>query len=209
MLILMNWRISNGVPSFVRRDYPSHTFNWYLQYLFNSPQINHALHACAVLGLLEAKLTQLWELKMIHKLSLAAALSTLIAGSAFAEVHEVQMLNKTDDSRMAFDPAFLQISEGDTVKFLASDKGHNAETIKGMIPKNATHFAGKINEEIEVKFDTTGIYGIKCKPHFAMGMVMTIAVGSVDEIPDTFLEGRLSKNAKKRFKAQIESLQSQ
>lgn len=145
---------------------------------------------------------------MLQKLSLAAALSTLIASSAFAEVHEVQMLNRTDDARMAFEPSFLQIAEGDTVKFIASDKGHNAETIDGMIPDGATAFAGAINEEIAVDFNTAGLYGIKCKPHFAIGMVMTIAVGTVAEVPETFLEGRLSRNAKARFETQIANLHS-
>lgn len=143
---------------------------------------------------------------MLQKLSLTVALSTLIAGSAFAEVYEVQMLNRIDDARMAFEPAFLQIAEGDTVKFIVGDKGHNAETVDGMLPEGGVTFAGAINEEIAVVFDTTGLYGIKCKPHFAMGMVMTIAVGAVTDVPDTFLEGRLSRNAKARFEEQLESL---
>ena len=42
------------------------------------------------------------------------------------------------------------------------------------------------NEEIEVMFDTAGLYGIKCKSHFATGMVMTIATGEVSEVPDPF-----------------------
>ncbi|HBS40430.1 MAG TPA: pseudoazurin [Rhodobacteraceae bacterium] len=116
------------------------------------------------------------------------------------------MLNRTADAKMAFEPAFLQIAEGDSVKFLAKDRGHNAETIAGMTPEETAGFKGKINEEIEVMFDTAGLYGIKCKPHFAMGMVMTIAVGEVLEVPETFLEGRISKKPKARFEEQIANL---
>ena len=69
---------------------------------------------------------------------------------------------------------------------LAKDRGHNAESIAEMAPKGSAGFKGAINEEIEVMFDTAGLYGIKCKPHFAMGMVMTIATGEVSEVPDPF-----------------------
>ena len=143
---------------------------------------------------------------MIQKLSLALAMTTLLASNAFAEVHEVQMLNRTADAKMAFEPAFLQIAEGDSVKFLAKDRGHNAETIAGMTPEETAGFKGKINEEIEVMFDTAGLYGIKCKPHFAMGMVMTIAVGEVLEVPESFFKGRISKKPKARFEEQIANL---
>ena len=47
---------------------------------------------------------------MIQNLSLAVAMTTLLASNAFAEVHEVQMLNRAADARRAFEPAFLQIA---------------------------------------------------------------------------------------------------
>ena len=55
-----------------------------------------------------------------------------------------------------------------------------------MAPEGSAGFKGEINEEIEVMFDTAGLYGIKCKSHFATGMVMTIATGEVSEVPDPF-----------------------
>ena len=105
------------------------------------------------------------------------------------------MLNKGDGGRMIFEPAALRVATGDTVKFIASDKGHNAESVKGMIPDGAEAFAGKINEEIEVTLTEPGFYGIKCKPHYAMGMVMVIAVGDDTDAPESFLEGRIPKKA--------------
>ena len=79
---------------------------------------------------------------------------------------------------MVFAPAFIKIAPGDTIKFLPTDKGHNAETIKGMLPEGAEPFAGKMNEELKVTFDKPGIYGFKCKPHYGMGMVGLIVVGN-------------------------------
>ena len=134
--------------------------------------------------------------------ALAAVL--MLSGTAWAETVEVQMLNKGEVGTMVFEPSFVQIAPGDTVKFVATDKSHNAESIEGMIPEGAAEFKGKINEEIEVTLDVPGYYGVKCNPHFAMGMVMTIEVGDQDA-PAEFLEGRLPKNAKKRFEEQLAS----
>jgi pseudoazurin len=140
-------------------------------------------------------------------LASAAALALLTGSAAFAEMHEVKMLNKGPDGEiMVFEPAFLQVAPGDTVKFLATDRGHNAETLDGMVPEGAEGFEGRINEEIEVTLDSAGLYGVQCKPHYAMGMVMTIAVGEVEAAPDDFLEGRIPPRAKERFEAQLGNL---
>lgn len=143
---------------------------------------------------------------MIRTLVTGIVFVTLMGGAAFAETFEVQMLNKgTDGQRMVFEPAFIQVASGDTIKFMASDKGHNAEANKGMLPDGAEKFKGKINEEIEVTFNVEGVYGVICKPHFAMGMVMTIAVGDAIA-PDDFLKGRVPKRAKARFEEQLGNL---
>lgn len=145
---------------------------------------------------------------MLKHLTAGLALTVALAAPALApaETIEVQMLNQgSDGERMVFEPAFVQAAPGDTIKFVATDRGHNAESIDGLIPEGAEPFAGKINEEIEVALVEDGFYAIQCKPHFAMGMVMTIAVGDV-EVPDDFLEGRIPRKAKERFEAQLEEL---
>ena len=143
---------------------------------------------------------------MIRKLATSLALAALMGGAAFAETIEVQMLNVgSDGERMVFEPAFVQAAPGDTIKFVATDRGHNAELNRGMFPEGAEPFEGRINEEIEVTLDVEGVYGVICKPHFSMGMVMTIAVGDVD-VPADFLEGRVPRNAKARFEEQLGNL---
>ena len=143
---------------------------------------------------------------MLRTVVSGLALAALMGVVALAETCEVQMLNKgSDGERMVFEPAFIQAQPGDTIRFLSSDKGHNAELNEGMHPDGVEVFKGKINEEIEVTLDTEGVYGVICKPHFAMGMVMTIAVGDV-EVPDNFFEGRVPKKAKERFEAQLANL---
>ncbi len=104
-------------------------------------------------------------------------LLSLFAFPAMAETFEVKMLNRNDTGPMPFEPEYLVIKPGDTVKFLATDPGHNAATIAGMIPEGGKKFVGKINQEIEVTLTEEGIWGIKCSPHFTMGMAMLIQVG--------------------------------
>jgi pseudoazurin len=143
---------------------------------------------------------------MIRPLATGLALAALMGGAAAAETLEVRMLNKgSDGERMVFEPAFVQAAPGDTIRFLATDPGHNAETADGMLPDGADGFKGRINEEIEVTLTEEGVYGVKCAPHYAMGMVMTIAVGDA-EIPEGYLEGRVPPRAKQRFEAQLDNL---
>ena len=108
---------------------------------------------------------------------LAAAAVVAMAGAAGAAEHEVKMLNKGEKGAMVFEPDFLKVEPGDTIKFVATDKGHNAESIKGMLPEGAKAFKGKINEEIVYTVEKEGVYGIKCTPHYAMGMIMLVVAG--------------------------------
>jgi pseudoazurin len=122
-----------------------------------------------------------------------AAVLMALAGSARAAEVEVKMLNRGAEGVMIFEPALVKIAPGDTVKFVATDKGHNAETIKGMLPADAAPFAGKSGEDIAVTFDRPGIFGVKCLPHFGMGMVAMVVVGTpanLDEAKATPLAGK-------------------
>lgn len=114
-------------------------------------------------------------MKKLTMIAIAAA--TLMGSAAYAEEHEVRMLNRGEAGAMVFEPNFVRAAPGDTIRFVAADKGHNAETIKGMVPEGAEGFKGKINEEITFTVEQEGVYGVKCAPHYGMGMVALIAVG--------------------------------
>ncbi len=72
----------------------------------------------------------------------AAAVILAFALPAAAADFEVHMLNKGAEGAMVFEPAFVKVAPGDTVTFIPTDKGHNVETIKGMIPEGAEAFKG-------------------------------------------------------------------
>jgi pseudoazurin len=109
--------------------------------------------------------------------AMALGVAVAVAGAAGAAEHEVQMLNKGDKGSMVFQPALVRAAPGDTIKFVPTDKSHSAETIKGMLPDGAAEFKGKVNQELTVTLDKEGVYGVKCPPHYGMGMVALIVVG--------------------------------
>ena len=139
-------------------------------------------------------------IKELSFLTILVGISTLSWSGAWAADHEVRMLDKGPEGQpMQFDPAFLKIAPGDSVTFLASDKGHNSESIPRMIPKTAKSWTGKMNEEIKVTFDVEGIYGYKCMPHFGIGMVGLIQVGDSTENLHVPQIARLPGKAKNRM----------
>ena len=113
----------------------------------------------------------------MFRMFLAGALMALAATGANAAEVEVKMLNKGAAGAMVFEPALVKIAPGDTMKFVPTDKSHNAETVPEMLPAGAEPFIGKLNEQVDVTFKQNGVYGIKCKPHYGMGMVALIVVG--------------------------------
>jgi pseudoazurin len=116
-------------------------------------------------------------------LSMAVAATVLLAaGVASAAEVEVKMLNKGDKGTFVFEPDFLKVAPGDTVTFVSTDKGHNAETIKGMIPEGAKGFKSALGKDFSVTFTQNGVYGIRCTPHYGMGMVAMIVVGTPDNL---------------------------
>ena len=107
----------------------------------------------------------------------AVALTTLMLNSAFAADHEVKMLNKGAKGAMVFEPDFITAAVGDTVTFVPTDPGHLAETTPGMLPDGGKEFKGKAGKPITMTIDAEGVYGVKCLPHFAMGMVAVVVAG--------------------------------
>ena len=141
-------------------------------------------------------------------MSLAAFALLFSASMTLAAEVEVKMLNKGAEGLMVFEPALVKIEPGDTIKFVATDKSHNAETIKGMLPEGAAPFAGKTNEDVTVTFDKPGVYGVKCMPHYAMGMVALVVVGKPDNLDQARALPQTGK-AKQVFAALFDRLSQQ
>ena len=89
----------------------------------------------------------------------------------------VKMKNTDATGMMVFVPAYVQANVGDTIHFEATDKGHNAQPIPGMIPVGITAPNGVMNQDYFLTVSKPGLYGIKCAPHYPMGMVALIKAG--------------------------------
>lgn len=113
----------------------------------------------------------------------AALFACSFAAGAGAEEHVVKMLNANGKGKfMLFDPEVVHAKVGDTVKFVPTNKGHNAETIPELWPEGVEPFKGELNEEIVLEVSKPGIYGIKCLPHYPMGMIGFVVAG--DDLPN-------------------------
>lgn len=118
-------------------------------------------------------------MNLLSKIAAVAVAAVLVAASPVAAANfDVLMLNVGEDGKaMGFSPAYVQVQPGDTVTFIPTDRGHNAETILDMIPAAAETWKGKTNEQFTVTLTEPGLYAYKCMPHFGMGMVGLIQVG--------------------------------
>lgn len=142
-------------------------------------------------------------LTAIASLALTTALPV---GDATAAEHAVKMLNKGAKGGMVFEPDFVKAAPGDSIRFLPTDKGHNVESIKGMLPAGVAEFKSSMNVEYVLAPAAEGVYGVKCTPHYGMGMVALISVGS----PTNAAEARAVKHPGKagsRFEEIFEELE--
>ncbi len=112
----------------------------------------------------------------IHLITLTAAL--MIGGAAMAETIDVLMLNRGDEGTMVFEPAYVMAQPGDTIHFIATDRGHDVESIEGMLPDGVAAFKSDLSKDFDLLVEAEGIYGIKCSPHYMLGMVAVIQVGA-------------------------------
>ena len=116
---------------------------------------------------------------MLHRsvLAIIGGLAMASAMPAAAKDITVHMKNKGADGAMVFEPSFVKAAPGDVIHFQPTDPSHNAETISTMLPAGATPMKGAMNKEAVLTVSKPGLYGIKCMPHYSMGMVALVQVG--------------------------------
>ncbi|MEM6663183.1 MAG: pseudoazurin [Pseudomonadota bacterium] len=141
----------------------------------------------------------------------APALARSPVPDAVDGLHSVLMLNADcGDANLVnvFEPAILRIAAGDSVKFLATDGGHNAASKRGMIPEGAEPWNGAIDEELTVTLTVPGIYGYLCLPHYEWGMVGLIVVD--DDLSNLKAAKKIRHpgDARKNFRALFKQLEA-
>ena len=128
--------------------------------------------------------------KLLTTVSLVLAMAT----PALAEDMTIDMLNKREDgAKMVYSEDIARIDVGDTITWLPTSKGHNVEFIAGPDGWDAPR-KSKLNKEVEMTFDTPGVYVYQCSPHKTMGMIAIVVVGDGDnDVSKAKVEGKSKK----------------
>ena len=144
-------------------------------------------------------------MRLLTTLGLLMAMAT----SAVAEDATVEMWNKDPDDkkrRMVFSQEIVTIEPGESVTWLATDRGHNVEFIDG---PDGVELAdkSKLGKDVTLTFDTPGVYVYVCSPHASMGMIGIVVVGELtQEAVDAVRDAKLKGKSKKKFAALLAEL---
>lgn len=141
----------------------------------------------------------------MRKLLLSAALIVVSSAAAFAETIEIQMLNVNEaGDKMVFSQELIRAELGDVIKFVPTDKSHNAQSVKNALPDGQKKFKGKMNKEIEYLVTKAGLTAVVCQPHQTMGMVALIVVGNDVSNAQDILDAGVRGKGKIKIAALIE-----
>jgi pseudoazurin len=135
-----------------------------------------------------------------------AAMLLAVPVTAHGADATVEMLNKDPNSkeRNIYAPGLVQVEPGDTVSWIAADRGHNIEFVQGAFPEGVDRFRSSLGKDVSYTFTVPGIYVYKCTPHYGLGMVGAVVVG---EIPDN-VSDIMAKKFPGKADARIDALLS-
>ena len=145
---------------------------------------------------------------MIRLLTTLAMLVAM-AIPAVAEDVTLEMWNKDPAEKkrkMVFSEEIVTIDAGQSITWLATDKGHNVQIIDGpegyKLPKKS-----KVSEDLTLAFDTPVVYVYVCTPHATMGMIGLVVVGDLtQEAVDAIKDAKVRGKSKKKFKQLLKDL---
>ena len=121
-----------------------------------------------------------------------------------AATFEVEMLNRLGKESMVYSESVVNIQSGDTVKWLATTKGHNVQFLS--VPDGVGAFRSKLNVDTEYTFTVPGIY--LCTPHKNMGMIAVVVVDGNKDNLNAISSARVAGKSKQRLAKIIETLNS-
>ncbi len=119
-----------------------------------------------------------WENEMFRTAGVFAAFALAASAPVAAKTIVVQMKDAGAEGAMVFEPSFIKAMPGDVVRFVPTNPSHNAETMANMLPAGVTASKGGMGKQFDLTVTAPGIYGIKCMPHYSMGMVALVQVGA-------------------------------
>jgi pseudoazurin len=143
-------------------------------------------------------------MRLFKTTALAVGFLSLASLPSLAAEHIINMLNKgADGAPMVFEPSFVRAAIGDTIKFVPVDKGHFVVALPNLWPEGVTPAKSALNKEFVMTVDKDGLYGFKCTPHYAMGMVALVQVGNAP-VTDAVKALKFPGESGKRMTAALE-----
>jgi len=148
-------------------------------------------------------------MRILTTLGLLLALAFVLPTGVLAADVTVEMWNKDPEDKkrkMVFSQEIVVVEPGESVTWLATDKGHNVEFIAGPegweAPKKS-----KVSKDVTLTFDTPGVYLYQCTPHKSMGMIAIVVVGDLtQEAVDAIRDVKVTGKSKKKFKELLANL---
>lgn len=110
-------------------------------------------------------------------LACASLATSLVQHPVHAAEHVVHLVTESGHGQFLFEPPVLFAQPGDTVRFVPDDPMHAVKSIAGMLPAGAVAWRGRMGEEVVVELDRPGVYGVKCRSGYEIGMVGLLVVG--------------------------------
>ena len=136
---------------------------------------------------------------------LLTIIALFFANTLSAATVEIEMLNRLGKESMVYSESIVNIQSGDTVKWLATTKGHNVQFLT--TPEGVGAFRSKLNVDTEYTFTVPGIYLYQCTPHKSMGMIGIVVVGddktNLDKIKKVKLHGKSKKIFRELLKDEV------
>lgn len=124
---------------------------------------------------------------------------------AMADTIEVEMLNKNaNGDAMVFSQELIRAEVGDVIRFVPTDRSHNAQSVKDALPEGQEPFKGRVNQVVEYEVTETGLTAVVCLPHQTMGMVALIVVGDDLSNAEQILEARIPGRGMDKIDALIQ-----
>ena len=141
----------------------------------------------------------------MRKLLMTAALLVGSTVPAFAETIEIQLLNENEaGDRMVFSQELIRAEVGDVIRFIATDRSHNAQSVRDALPEGQEAFKGRMNQDVEYIVTEAGLTAVVCQPHESMGMVALIVVGDDLSNAQDILDARIRGAGNDKIVALIE-----
>ena len=133
------------------------------------------------------------------KILIISLVTFFVTLNGFSKEVVVEMLNKRDDGeKMVFSEDVVKVDVGDTIKWVATNKGHNVEFIAGPDGASLPPKSG-LNKDVSMTFDKPGVYLYICTPHKVMGMIGIVIVGNDTSNKDAIAGTKMIGRGKKKL----------